>query len=115
MALIEIKIKVYRPKSNYRNLSTMTETQRKEYLQEQEQKAYEDDRELEIWLEDHCTILEIFNMSEEERHEIDNEWRESCREYVESCFTDDYEEEEITLRVEEEELNSHESFRLIGI
>lgn len=115
MALIEIKMKVYRPKYNYRHLSTMTETQREEYLKEQEQKEYEDNGELETWLEDNYTILEIFNMSEEERHEIDKEWRESCRKYVETLFEDDYEEEEITLRVEEEDLNSHESFRLIGI
>ena len=115
MALIEIKTKVYRPKYNYRNLKTLTEDQKKEYLNEQEQREYEDERELENWLEDHYTQLEIFKMSEEERHEIDKEWRERCREYVESCFADDYEEEEITLRVEEEELNAHKSFRLIGI
>lgn len=116
MALIEIKMKVYRPKRPYQqHLETLTEDQKKEYLKEQEQREYEGDDELAIWLEDHYSILEIFNMSEEERHEIDKEWRESCREYVESCFEDDYEEEEITLRVEEEELNSHESFRLIGI
>ena len=93
----------------------MTETQKEEYLKEQEQREYEDDRELETWLEDNYSILTIFNMCEKERHDIDNDWRKSCREYVESCFADDYEEEEITLRVEEEELNSHESFRLIGI
>ena len=115
MTLIELKMKVYRPKSNYRNLSTMTETQKEEYLKEQEQKEYEDNGELEIWLEDRYSVLEIYNMSEEERQEIDKEWRKSCHEYVESCFEDDYEEEEITLMVEEEELNSHESFRLISI
>ena len=115
MALIEIKMKVYRPRANYRNLKTMTETQREEQLKEQEQKEYEDERELATWLEDNYGILEIFNMSEEERHEIDNDWRESCREYAEMCFEDDYIEEEITLRVSEEELNSHESFSLVGI
>ena len=35
MALIEIKMKVYRPRANYRNLKTMTETQREEQLKEQ--------------------------------------------------------------------------------
>ena len=93
----------------------MSETQKEEYLKEQAQKEYEDNGELETWLEDNYSILTIFNMSEEERYDIDNDWRKSCREFVESCFADDYEEEEITLRVEEEELNAHESFRLIGI
>lgn len=115
MALIEIKMKVYRPKLTYQYLKTMTEDQKKEYLKEQEQREYEDESEFETWLEDNYTQLEIFNMNEEERHEIDNDWRKSCREYVESCFEDDYEEEEITLRVEEEELNTHKSFRLIRI
>ena len=115
MALIEIKTKVYRPKYGYKHLSTMTETQREEYLKEQVQKEYEDNSELATWLEDNYSILTIFNMCEKERHDIDNDWRKSCREYVESCFADNYEEEEITLRVEEEELNAHESFRLIGI
>ena len=115
MALIEMKMKVYRPKYNYQYLSTLTETQKEEYLKEQEQKEYEDNSELETWLEDNYSILTIFNMCEQERKDIDKEWRKSCREYVESCFADDYEEEEITLRIEEEELNKYESFRLIGI
>ena len=115
MALIEMKMKVYRPKYNYQHLSTLTETQKEEYLKEQEQKEYEDEDALEDWLEDHYTVFEIFKMSEEEKKDVDKELRESCREYVESCFKDDYEEEEITLRVEEEELNKYNSFRLIGI
>lgn len=115
MALIEIKMKVYKPKYNYPHSSTMSETQKEQYLKEQEQQAYEQNNEFETWLEDHYSMLEIFNLSKEERHEVDNDWRKSCREYVESCFTDEYDEEEITLRVEEEELNNHESFRLIGI
>ena len=115
MALIELKMKVYKPKYNYPNMSTMTETQREEYLNEQEQKEYEDDNELETWLEERCTRVEIFKMTKNEHNDIDKEWRESCRDYAESCFEDDYEEEEITLRVEEEDLNSHESFRLISI
>ena len=108
MALIEIKMKVYRPKYNYQHLKTMTETQREEYLKEQEQKEYEDNSELETWLEDNYSILTMYNMCEQEKKDIDKEWRKSC-------FEDDYEEEEITLRIEEEELNKYESFRLIGI
>ena len=116
MALIEIKMKVYRPKRPYQqHLETMTEDQKKEYLKEQEQREYEDEREFETWLEDHYTQLEIFKMGEKEKKDVDLEWRESCQDYVESCFEDDYQEEEITLRVEEEELNAHKSFRLIGI
>ncbi len=115
MALIEIKMKVYRPQRTYQYLSTMTETQKEEYLKEQEQREYEDESEFETWLEDNYTQLEIFNMNEQEKKDIDKEWRESCREYVEELFKDDYEEEEITLKVEEEELNKYNSFRLIGI
>ena len=115
MALIEMKIKVYRPKRTYQPFSTLTEDQKEEYLKEQEQQEYEDERELETWLEDHYTQLEIFKMGEKERKDVDLEWRESCQDYVESCFEDDYEEEEITLRVEEDELNKYNSFRLIGI
>lgn len=115
MALIEIKMKVYRPIRTYQHLSTMTETQKEEYLKEQEQKAYEDEGDFEIWLEDNYTQLEIFDMNEEEKNDIDEEWRKSCKEYVEELFKDDYEEEEITLKVEEEELNAHENFRLVGI
>ena len=116
MALIEIKMKVYRPKRPYQqHLETMTEDQKKEYLKEQEQMAYEEEDEFENWLEDHYTQREIFNMGEKEKKDVDLEWRESCRDYVESCFKGDYEEEEITLRVEEEEFNKYESFRLIGI
>lgn len=115
MALIEMKMKVYRPRFNYQHLSTMTETQKKEYLKEQEQIAYEDESEFEIWLEDNYTQLEIFNMGEKEKQDVDLEWRESCREYVKTLFEDDYREEEIVLSVEEEELNAHKSFRLIGI
>ena len=113
MALIEMKMKVYRPKYNYQHLKTMTETQKEKYLKEQEQKEYEDNSELETWLEDNYSILTIFNMCEQEKKDIDKEWRKSCREYVESCFADDYEEEEITLRIEEEELNKYNSFRII--
>ena len=115
MEPIEMKIKVYRPKRTYQPFSTLTEDQKEEYLKEREQKEYEDDRDLEIWLEDNYSILTIFNMCEKERHDIDNDWRKSCREYVESCFADDYEEEEITLRVEEEDLNKYKSFGLRGI
>ena len=118
MALIEIKMKIYKPTYNstynYPHLSsTMFETQKEEYLKEQEQNEYESERDLEIWLEDRYSIAEIFNMSEDERHEIDNKWRKSCREYVEELFKDDYEEEEITLKVEEEDLNKYDNFRLI--
>lgn len=116
MALIEIKMKVYKSKYGYKNLSpTLAGAQKEEYLKKEEQIAYEDEGEFRDWLEENYNILRIFNMSEEERHSIDKKWRESCREYVEECFKDTYDEEKITLRVEEEELNSHESFRLIGI
>ena len=115
MARIEINIKVYRPKNNFRHLQTMTEKQAAEYLKEQEQQAYEDSSELETWLEDNYSILTMYNMCEKERHEIDNDWRKSCREYVESCFEDDYEEEEITLSVEENDLNKYDNFILVGV
>lgn len=115
MALIEMKMKVYRPKYTYRNLKTMTEDQAIKYLKEQEQTEYENEGEFETWLEDHYTQLEIFNMDEREKENIRKEWRESCKEYVEELFKDDYNEDEITLRVEEEELNSNWSFRLISI
>ena len=115
MALIEIKMKVYRPIRTYQHLPTMTEDQKKEYLKEQEQREYEDERDLEIWLKDRYSILTIFRMSKEELHEIDNEWRKGCREYVEGCFIDDYEEEEITLKVEEEDLNKYDNFVLARV
>jgi len=115
MARIGINLKVYRPRNNFRNLKTMTEEQATKYLKEQEQIAYEDEEEFEIWLEDNYTQLEIFNMDEKEKQDIDKEWRESCKEYVEELFKDDYEEEEIVLSVEEEDLSKYDNFVLVGI
>jgi hypothetical protein len=54
-------------------------------------------------------------MSEKEKQDIDKEWRESCREYVAELFKDDYEEEEIVLSVEEEDLNKYDNFVLAGV
>lgn len=115
MARIGINIKVYRPKNNFRHLKTMTEEQATKYLKEQEQIAYEDESEFEIWLEDNYTQLEIFNMNEKEKQDIDKEWLESCREYVKTLFEDDYREEEIVLSVEEEDLNKYDNFVLAGV
>lgn len=116
MARIGINIKVYRPKNNFvRYLKTMTEEQATKHLKEQEQIAYEDENEFDIWLADNYTQLEIFNMSEEEKQDIDKEWRESCREYVKTLFEDDYREEEIVLSVEEEDLNKYDNFVLAGV
>lgn len=114
MALIEIKMKVYKPKPTYRNLKTISETQKEQYLKEKIRKINENNYEFEPWLEDHYTILEIFNMDDDKHCEISKEWREHCRQEVEQDFLDDYNEEEIILSVEEEELNKYESFRLIG-
>ena len=84
-------------------------------LKEQEQIAYEDESEFEIWLEDNYTQLEIFNMNEKEKQDIDKEWQESCRECVKTLFEDDYREEEIVLSVEEEDLNKYDNFVLAGV
>lgn len=115
MALIELKIRIYKPRYPYPHLSTMTEFQKEEYINKQVQDAYEEEDELEVWLEEHYSMLEIYKMNKSDRQKVDEAWRASCREYKESCFADDYDEEEVILRIDEEELNSHESFRLLGI
>ena len=115
MARIEINIKVYRPKNNFSHLKTMTEKQANEYLKEQEQDSYENEEDFKEWLEDNYSIVKVFSMDEQEKKVVDKKWRESCREYVEELFKDDYEEEEIVLSVEEDDLNKYDNFILVGV
>ena len=115
MARIEINIKVYRPKNNYSHLQTMTEKQANEYLKKQEQDSFENEEDFKEWLEDNYSIIEVFAMKEQEKKVVDNKWRKNCREYVEELFKDDYEEEEIILSVEENDLNEYDNFILVGV
>lgn len=98
-----LKVKVYK----YKWGTTMP--QNEQYMNEEEKNAWLDKR-LHEEIEDmdafgdfladtYCSFADVFDLSESEKANVKDKWARNCREYVEECFTDDWEEIEMTLKV----------------
>lgn len=98
-----IKIKVYKYKwSN-------SIPQAEQYMDEEEKNAWLDKR-LQEEIEDmdafgdfladaYCSYADVFDLSESEKEKVKDKWARNCREYVEECFSDDWEEITMTIKV----------------
>lgn len=98
-----LKVKVYKYRWNTtmpQNEQYMNEEEKVAYLDRRLQEEIEDMDAFEDFLADeYHSFADVFDLSESEKANVKDKWAKNCREYVEDCFSDDWEEIELTLKV----------------
>lgn len=60
-----------------------------EYVCDLAHRFEEDDRVFDYWLADRFTAFDVFNMSEEDKKKVRNDYKEYCRERADEELVDD--------------------------